>query len=136
MADWWLIVHTPTGPHVLQLGELDDAAKDTAIARAKVLTGFPPEDLPADARWNIALTVGVPHPTLLTIARSQTVAELARVPDADVQTYRQQCADGRLNGALQTARIAVAALTPDQRAVIRDELSSTTTISPKPIGGR
>lgn len=122
----WLIVHTPDGPHVWNLGEPDDATREDLILRAKVAVGFPAGDqwLADLQRWNCMLSGGEPHPKLTARATVHTLAELDAIGQGDLQSYRDRCHEACRTAQLEAARLAIAGLDDIQRDALRTELGS------------
>lgn len=124
--DWWLIVQTPSGLHLWNLGRPADEQRDDLILRARTHIGFPAGDalLPGAGNWDLALSPGEPHGTLLHRATVHDLADLARVPDADVQAYRCDCEQAARTASLDAARAAIAQLDSAQRDALRAELDA------------
>lgn len=79
MTDWWLIVSTPDGRHVWQLGDVDAAGVERAAAAARALVGFPAGDEWIRNRtspWCVQCSAGEPHESLMARATVHDAAEL------------------------------------------------------------
>lgn len=81
--NWWLIVQTPAGVWAWDCGEDYEAAIDMELHNAaRVIGGFVEHDDPRrwiDEGYDIQLSRGTPHPTLLRRATVGTAADLAAV---------------------------------------------------------
>lgn len=77
--DWWLIIHTPDGPWCWAIGDPGDDERERLVAAGRVLAGFPADETWADddSPWNVQLTLGQPHHTL--IARAHEAHDAAGV---------------------------------------------------------
>lgn len=63
-APWYLIVVTPTGTHVYPVVPADDAGRAAAVSAARRTHSVPADDVDA-AGWDLSLSQGEPHPSLL-----------------------------------------------------------------------
>ena len=67
--DWWLMVRVAHLLHLYQLGPIDGDDLGTVIAGYTTALGVPPDwwDRQAEG-WEVALSLGEPHPSLLESA--------------------------------------------------------------------
>lgn len=124
---WWLILHTPDGPHVWDLGDPDDTTRGELVERARTLIGFPVAEswLSDYEHWHPMLSYGDPHPTLLAKATVHDVADLAKVPAVQLDDYRRRCHESVRQAQLDAARAALANLDPAQLDALKAELGGT-----------
>lgn len=121
--DEWLIIETPDGDYVWNLGRPTlDEMHDLAL-RARVAAGMPVESsgMPDDG-YCVMNTHGEPHPQRLATATVGSRDDLMRVSDAEVAEYAAERA--RIDGEarMEAAKIALDALTPEQRAMLAGAL--------------
>lgn len=129
--DWWLIIHTPAGPHLWHVGEADNTRQEDLAMRARVSTGFPQGDswIESDS-WRVAFTLGEPHPKLIARSTVHKLAELDAVDAAGLAAYRSAYAEAARADQLAAARAAVAELDPDTRAALLAEYVTVATATP------
>lgn len=75
----WALIRTPGGVHVWDLGDGDDAQRTDLINRARVTAGFPADDAWVGSGYDLSLSSGAPHPSLLDRATVGTVEDLSKV---------------------------------------------------------
>jgi hypothetical protein len=82
---WWLIIKTPQAVHCWNIGNPDDLGRDDLLDRARVASGFPASDdwISNGSGYDLQITYGEPHPSLLERATVGTVADLSKV-DAEL----------------------------------------------------
>lgn len=130
--DWWLIVNTPSGVHCWPVGGLDHTA---AVLAAKSILGVPPGPDPmVDASpWDVQLTCGEPHPTLLAQATIRETTELHSVDPAALAAYAAAEAAAHSGGYEQAVREALAALDDARRSAVLAEYTDQS--APAPMRG-
>lgn len=101
--NWWLIIRTPEGAHAWPVWGEDDQPDEALINAARVATGFPAHDQWTEGSgYDVQLTLGDPHPTLLEQAAVGTRDDLSNVDvrlvtahaDARATAARQSIVDG------------------------------------------
>lgn len=116
MTTQWLTIQTPAGARCWPLAE-DPARHQDQIDRARAVTSFPHGDDwirdPASA-WRLMLSVDRPHTNV--DARERDPAELDRVPDADVQAWRDAEVAATRQRRIDRAVATLRALDPAERA--------------------
>lgn len=109
----WLIAHTPHGVRCWDLGvdELPDDV-DALVAAAGLTVGLPADGPWVDTagEWDLSLTVGQPHQTLLERATVADAAALRTVDPTRLAAYRQAQAHAIRATKVDAARAALAAL--------------------------
>lgn len=135
----WLIIHTPRGPHLWNLGDPDDAAREDLVMRARCMLAFPPgeEWLKDFANWQLMVSPGEPE-KLRPRATVHDLRDLQTVSSADLDAYRALCLEVCRAATLDAARMAVAALDAEQREALKAELGATpsSTSTVRAPGGR
>ena len=75
MNDWWLIIRTPEGLHLYQLGDVDGEAQAEAVELRAEQHSVPDDWWSRkNEGWDRSLGTGEPHPSLL--AQATTVTRL------------------------------------------------------------
>jgi hypothetical protein len=76
MTHWWLIIRTPDGMHIYELGEVDGEDLSAAIMARAAEVGVP-DDWYArpEEGWELSLTAGEPHPSVMEQATTVTRLE-------------------------------------------------------------
>jgi hypothetical protein len=120
----WLIIHTPTGSWVWDLGTPTPDERGDLTNRARVMAGFPANnDWVGSDDAAVMLTYGRPHDSLMARATVGTVADLARVNDDESARYAAAMAEVHQRIMVDAARDALLALPADAQAALRTEVT-------------
>lgn len=135
LMDWWLTIFVAGQVHCWQIGDpADDDALQNIIMRARTAVDFPPGDdwiSQGDPGLRVQLAPGKPHDQLLSRATTHRLSELDAVDQAALDTYRSRYAQAVRASQLAAARRTAALLDPEDRAVLRAELSNQPTGGPR-----
>lgn len=133
----WLIIHTPDGVFVWPVWE-DDAEPDASlIDAARVLVGYPADDIPVRTDtdtdgYDIQLAPGEPHASLLARATVGSVADLRKVDATAVATHVQARVAAARQSTVDAAKAVLANLDDDTlKAVLADPaVAQRATVAP------
>jgi hypothetical protein len=110
--DEWLIIHTPDGPRLWNLGaeDRDEAERADLISRGRIAAGVPAHNNWAtdDSGWTVMISFGEPHAKLMGRAVVGTLDQLAAVDAETVSGYTAEvaAADRETNAAVLAASLA------------------------------
>lgn len=117
--NWWLIIRTPDGVHAWPVWEEHGESDETLINAARVSAGFPAHDQWGNDGFDIQLTLGDPHPTLLERATVGTVEDLRQVAAVAVTAHADARAAAIRQTQIDAARTAYALLDDPGKAEVR-----------------
>lgn len=117
---WWLVITTRAGVYAWPVWEDGEHPDERLINAARVLTGFPADDSSwvVDRGYDLQLTPGTPHHTLLARATVGTVDDLRAVHDAKVDEHVAARVDAHQAVLVASAKDALAALPPELLALV------------------
>jgi len=116
----WLIIRTPGGVQCWDLGHPTDVERELLVNAARVAVDFPAHDEWAHdgSPWDVQVTFGQPHPSLLARATVGSVADLAAADPAAIATHQAQRVVAASQDRIGAARAVLAALDPAERAQV------------------
>ena len=133
----WLIIGTPSGIRCWDLGEPDDDERATLVEAARVLMDFPAHDewVLTQTPFDVQLTEGEPHPTLLERATVGTVDELRTADPAAVEEHAAARRAAARERDVEAMKTALAAMSPEVLAAVLAHPDVATRIATAHKGG-
>lgn len=116
---WWIIIHKPGPRYQVDRTDLHpytwpagDEPGDDQLNAARTLVGFPPNDdwVDDDSGWQLLLTKGRPHPTLMARATVGTFSDLGQADSAAVAAHAETRRQGYADRRAKFAKAALAEL--------------------------
>jgi hypothetical protein len=118
MTEWWIIIHAPEGGVYAWPAGGDPG--DAELNAARTLVGFPPNDdwIDDDSGWQLMLTNGEPHHTLMERAIVGTLADLNKVDPTAVAEHSETRRRGYVTRRAAAVLTALAALDDETLTVV------------------
>jgi|SRR5881394_2073414 len=132
MAQWWIIIHAPNG--TAYTWPAGDNPGDDELNAARTLVGFPANDdwVDDDSGWQIMLTGGEPHQTLMDRA---IVGDLRKADPAAVAAHAETRRQGYIVRRSAAVKAALLALDDAALAALLADPAVADRVVVKPKGG-
>lgn len=107
--DWWLIITADGAVHAYRLGDPDDDTRHNLVERANIAHNIPHGWLNQPG-WDVQLTDGQPHPSLLARATVHSPVELAAVTAEQIAAHQRAAAEASKADRMDSAERALLAM--------------------------